>query len=212
MDEIFGDNVPEEGNKDQTLVKILSDSSYGPTFMHKLLTSRLLDDDVRTSVVERIRIIILENNIPQQNHKLMEEVGLISVNTSGNQDRSPLKLNRTSGLQHLSHVTSNSNHNESSRRMRGMSASSVRSGGIPNLSIQPMTPATVNGNNNNSNINKNMNDEMYMEYDPNTNNKNNLTVPFNELSLNRTISSGAADVNNNHNYNQNNARVNNYGF
>ena len=210
LDEIFGDNVPEEGNKDETLVKILSDSSYGPTFMHKLLTSRLLDDDVRTSVIERIRRIILENNIPQQNHKLMEEVGLVSVNATSNQDRSPLKLNRTSGLQHVTRVTSNSNHNDGSRRMRGMSASSVRSGGMSGLSMQPMTPAAVNGNNNNNN--KNMNDEMYLQYDPNTNNTNNLTVPFNELSLNRTISSDAADVYSNNNYNQNNSRLNNYGF
>ncbi|KAG0670621.1 hypothetical protein C6P45_001997 [Maudiozyma exigua] len=213
LDEIFGDNVPEEGNKDETLVKILSDSSYGPTFMHKLLTSRLLDDDVKTSVVERIRRVILENNIPQQNHKLMEEVGLVSVNTSGNQDRSPLKHNRTSGLQHLSHVTSNSNHNDGSRRMRGMSASSVRSGGIPGINIQSMTPVAANGNNNNNNNNNNnMNDEMYIQYDPNTNNKNNLNIPFNELSLNRTISSDATDVYSNNNYSQNNMRLNNYGF
>jgi len=233
LDEIFGDNAKDENNRDLVLVKILSDVSYGPTFMHKLLTSRLLDDDIRTAVVERIRNVILKNNISQQNHKLMEEVGLVSINATNNnnnnninnnnQDRSPMKHNRNSGLQH--HAYNQGLNDASSRRMRGLSASSVRSNnGLPGINIQPMTPVSLNDSNNNNNNNMgpyggnnnqnvNVNDEIYLHYDGNNNNNgNNLSIPFNELSLNRTISSDTGDTTNTTNTNNNASRLNGYGF
>ncbi|GMM58971.1 hypothetical protein DAKH74_055880 [Maudiozyma humilis] len=197
--EIFGDNVTDEANKDQALIVILSDTNYGPTFMHKLLTSRLLDDNVRESVVGRIRNVILSNNISQQNHKLMEEVGLVSVNTSVSQDRSPLKQHgRTPSHQHLGYGGGDGG----ARRMRGMSGSSVRSGGIPGINVQSMTPVN-NGNMYSGNPNININDDAtFTQYDPANN--NNLSVPMYDLSLNRTISSDATD-----NYN---ARLQNFGM
>ena len=184
--EIFGDNVTDDADKDQVLILILSDTNYGPTFMHKLLTSRLLDDNVRESVVERIRNVILSNNISQQNHKLMEEVGLVSVNTTVTQDRSPMKQHGRTPSHHLTY-----GGDGGARRMRGMSGSSVRSGGIPGINVQSMTPVN-NGGMYSGNPNININDDAtYTQYDPSNN--NNLSVPMYDLSLNRTVSSDATD-------------------
>lgn len=131
LDVIFGENEQDPRDRDNNLRVILTDTGYGPTFMYKLLTSRLLEEQTKNSIVERVRQILLKSNSGQQNHKLMEEVGLVSINNNV-PDRSPLKTSRTPT--HMLFVSP-----DNPRRMRGMSASSVRSAGMPAVTIPPVS-------------------------------------------------------------------------
>ena len=133
LDVIFGENEQDPRDRDNNLRVILTDTGYGPTFMYKLLTSRLLEEQTKNSIVERVRQILLKSNTGQQNHKLMEEVGLVSINNNV-PDRSPMKTSRTPN--HMLFVSP-----DNPRRMRGMSASSVRSAGIPAMAIPPVSSA-----------------------------------------------------------------------
>ncbi|CCF56373.1 hypothetical protein KAFR_0B00740 [Kazachstania africana CBS 2517] len=119
-----------DGNtsKKNILEYILNDNSYGCTFIYKLLSSRVLEDETKNKVMERTRHILLSNK-SIQHYRLMDEVGLVTIST---QERS--------SKQHHKMRTVNS---KDTRSVRGMSLSSVRSN-----NVQPLTPVTpiINGN------------------------------------------------------------------
>ena len=111
----------------------------------------------------------------------MEEVGLVSVNTSVSQDISLLEQH---GCAPSHQFIGYGGEDRCARRMRGMSRSSLRSGGIPGINVQSMTPVN-NGNVFSGNPNININDTA--------NHNNDLSFPMYDLSLHRTISGDATD-------------------
>lgn len=112
---IFGD--PDSDEPAKALQQILSDTTYGPTFIFKVLTMPLLEDDVRVHVVNQVRKAIKDIPTAQQHRRLMEEIGLApAAPTQAGQGK-----HRKSG--------SHAGTSESVSHMRGLSMSSVRSSG-----------------------------------------------------------------------------------
>ncbi|KAL3234954.1 Protein JSN1 [Nakaseomyces bracarensis] len=75
---IFGDlndNKPSDN-----LVEILKDSNCGGSCLYKIISSRLIDNERKNNIVEKIRIVLLNSNLAHQNKRLIEEVGLTSTN------------------------------------------------------------------------------------------------------------------------------------
>ncbi|CCD26961.1 uncharacterized protein NDAI_0J00690 [Naumovozyma dairenensis CBS 421] len=104
------ENVKHEHARTKLLLTtLLNDSNYGPTFVYKVLTSRIFEGSQRQHIIAQIRTILIETKPIQQHRRLMEEVGLVNIGPQGyqtkshksighifNQDRS--RLNRTSSI------------------------------------------------------------------------------------------------------------------
>ncbi|CAR29807.1 hypothetical protein ZYGR_0AD04930 [Zygosaccharomyces rouxii] len=140
LEAIFGN--PQSDEVVQSLHQILCDNNYGPTFIYKVLTMSLLEDDVRTHAIKQVRKVLLETTPSQQHRRLMEEVGLAATNSQpqGNQSK-----HRSSISQVL---------NQDGSHLRGLSVSSVRSNGSRQNPLVPttsagqsslQTPANTNG-------------------------------------------------------------------
>lgn len=84
---IFGDYHQDE--PPEALRLILNDTNNGPTFIYKVLSMPLLEDDVRIHVVKQVCKVVKEIPSAQQHRRLMEEIGLstsanIGINDIGN--------------------------------------------------------------------------------------------------------------------------------
>lgn len=130
LNTVFGNCETDEPQ--QILYQILCDVNYGPTFVYKVLSMPLLEDDIRIHIIAQVRKILMESNTAQHHRRLMEEVGLM---TTGNNN------NQTSNNKHRK----NSSHTyvqDNNGHMRGVSVSSVRSGGSRQTGLTPNIPQT----------------------------------------------------------------------
>ncbi|CAI7335498.1 CGH_1_collapsed_G0015420.mRNA.1.CDS.1 [Saccharomyces cerevisiae] len=62
-------------SSDSILFQILDEGNYGPTFIYKVLTSRILDNSVRDEAITKIRQLILNSNSNLQSRQLLEKLG-----------------------------------------------------------------------------------------------------------------------------------------
>ncbi|AET41001.1 Jsn1p Ecym_7153 [Eremothecium cymbalariae DBVPG len=134
LDTVFGSSEDAKPPP-QILYQILSDTNYGSTFVYKVLSTPLLEGDVRNHVIQQVRLVLSEHSGPQH-RRLMEEVGFAATNngsSSGTNNATPSKHRPT-----LSHVfTDNSGH------MRTVSVSSNRStGSIPRTLTSSQSQST----------------------------------------------------------------------
>ena len=193
-------------SSDSILFQILDEGNYGPTFIYKVLTSRILDNSVRDEAITKIRQLILNSNINLQSRQLLEEVGLSSAGISPKQSSKNHRKQHPQGF-------------HSPGRARGVSVSSVRSsnsrhnsviqmnnaGPTPALNFNPAPMSEINsyfnnqqvvysGNQNqNQNGNSNGLDELNSQFDSfRIANGTNLSLPIVNLP---NVS------NNNNNYN-----------
>jgi len=126
---IFGDLTSEE--PPQSLKLILNDSSYGPTFIYKVLCMPLLDEDTRQHIVQQVRKVVKDSVSAQQHRRLMEEIGFApsSSHSQGN-------MNRHTHRKTSSNIAFNP---EANGHMRGPSTSSTRSNGSRQANIVSQT-------------------------------------------------------------------------
>ena len=149
LEAVFGkvssDELPD------TLMQILNDTNNGPTFIYKVLSISLLEEDIKAHIIKQVRKAVVDIPNAQQHRKLMEEIGFQPIqNTIVN---GQLKHKRS-----ISHV-----HNvESANHMRGVSMSSIRSSTSRHntlmnnfsgnsVAFQQLQTATANGETNNTN-------------------------------------------------------------
>ena len=124
---IFGNITSED--PPQSLKLILNDSSYGPTFIYKVLCMPLLDEDTRMHIIQQVRTVVKDSPSAQQHRRLMEEIGF-APQTSHVQSSQNKHSHRKTG----SSVAFNP---ESAGHMRGPSISSVRSNGSRQTNVAP---------------------------------------------------------------------------
>ncbi|SMN20160.1 similar to Saccharomyces cerevisiae YPR042C PUF2 Member of the PUF protein family, which is defined by the presence of Pumilio homology domains that confer RNA binding activity [Maudiozyma saulgeensis] len=142
---IFGDLTSEE--PPQSLKVILNNSSYGPTFIYKVLCMPLLDEDTRQHIVQQVRKVVKDSASAQQHRRLMEEIGFAppSSHPQGN-------INKHTHRKTSSNVAFSP---EANGHMRGPSTSSIRSNGSrqTNVISQNVPGQSANSPPNNSNAN-----------------------------------------------------------
>lgn len=139
FEEIFGKLDSKEPPK--VLTQILTDANYGPTFIYKILSMPLLEDEIRSHVIKQVRKILMEHGLSQQQHRrLMEEVGLAPTSASMQQGGGGSGSHRKSSLSHLG-VYNPADANPS--HMRGMSVSSVRSNGSRHNTQVPIPQGAI---------------------------------------------------------------------
>lgn len=139
---IFGNLSSED--PPQSLKLILNDSSYGPTFIYKVLCMPLLDEDTRTHIVQQVRTVVKDSPTAQQHRRLMEEIGF-----------APQGSHAQNGQNKHSHRKTGSSvafNPEPSGHLRGPSISSVRSNGSRQTNAVPQNipSQVVNSPGNNS--------------------------------------------------------------
>ncbi|KAL6940274.1 hypothetical protein ACO0QE_004172 [Hanseniaspora vineae] len=98
-DDVTGDikSVTENNNEYSTLISILSDTNYGPTFIYKVLSLSLLDSQVREYAIQQVKSLLMNSDPSlgkmvvnaKAHRKLMEEIGLGSTNLSSSNNTSP---------------------------------------------------------------------------------------------------------------------------
>ncbi|KAH7587959.1 Eukaryotic RNA Recognition Motif (RRM) profile [Nakaseomyces glabratus] len=94
---IFGDlndNKPSEN-----LIEILKDNHNGGSFLYKIISSRFLESERKSHLVEKIKIVLLNSNLAHQNKRLIEEVGLTSTG-NGNGMSQPIRHRKTISYSH----------------------------------------------------------------------------------------------------------------
>ncbi|CCK69896.1 Jsn1p KNAG_0D01440 [Huiozyma naganishii CBS 8797] len=128
---LFGDYDSEE--PPTVLKQILSDSSHGPTFIYKVLSMPLLEDDLRSRIVKKVCRVLQETPSAQQHRRLMEEVGLTP------------STNATTGGAQPKHRKSGSHPfgQDNATHGRGQSMSSVRSNGSRQHQLAPTNGSAV---------------------------------------------------------------------
>ncbi|EHM99806.1 Puf2p [Saccharomyces cerevisiae x Saccharomyces kudriavzevii VIN7] len=200
-------------SSESVLFQILDEGNYGPTFIYKVLTSRILDNNVRDDVITKIRQLILNSTINLQSRQLLEEIGLSSSGISPKQSSKNHRKQHSQGF-------------HSPGRARGVSVSSVRSsnsrqnsiiqtnstGPTPKLNFNPVPMSEINSyfnnqqlmfsTNQNQNQNSNFNgyDELKSQFDSfKIANGTNLSLPIINLP-NGTLQ---PNVNSNGNNNNN---------
>ncbi|EDO17904.1 hypothetical protein Kpol_1010p19 [Vanderwaltozyma polyspora DSM 70294] len=133
LDAIFGNS--DDSEPSENIKKILCDHTTGPTFVYKVLSMPLLEGDIRTIVIMKVKKVLTESNPAQVHRRLLEEVGLTPVNQN-----SP-----TSQSRHSAHVT-NGFPQEAGRHVSHLSVSSARSNGswYNNSSPQGSNSSVVN--------------------------------------------------------------------
>ena len=143
---IFGDLSLEE--PPQSLKSILNDSSYGPTFIYKVLCMPLLDEDTRVHIIQQVRKVVKNSASAQQHRRLMEEIGFAAP-ASHSQGNANKYSHRKTG----SNIAFNP---ETNGHMRGPSTSSIRSNGSRQTTVvspsgipNPIVNSPPNNNNNN---------------------------------------------------------------
>ncbi|AAS54186.2 AGL305Wp [Eremothecium gossypii ATCC 10895] len=121
LDTIFG-ALDSDSGPPQTLYQLLSDTNYGSTFVYKILSTPLLEGEIRNHVIQQVRHVLMEHSGPQH-RRLMEEVGFANSSTTGSSGN-----NSSASSKHrpaVSHVYAT----DSSGHMRTVSVSSNRSSG-----------------------------------------------------------------------------------
>ncbi|AMD20446.1 HDL298Wp [Eremothecium sinecaudum] len=199
LDAVFGpygyDKPPP-----QALYQILSDTNYGSTFVYKVLSTPLLEGEVRSHAVQQVRQVLLERNGPQH-RRLMEEVGFASANNCNNTNNA--NANTSKHRPTLSHMFAT----DPSGHMRTMSVSSTRStGSIPRTltssqsqsaggSQQPNSnnacynyPGTFPGNSGSFSMGS---DDMSFQFDMLTLN-NNTQVSLPQLGVNNQVNTNGS--------------------
>ncbi|CCE63150.1 hypothetical protein TPHA_0E00550 [Tetrapisispora phaffii CBS 4417] len=181
----------ESSGPPEALIKILNDKSNGPTFIYKVLSMPLLEDDIRAHVVKQVRKVLLDSSSSAQNHRrLMEEVGLASLspqspNSQNNQQRNSNGNNYANAVQgnditrHVSHVSVSSVRSNGAQNINQGAAlnkpaltknmqlnqpimnNSYPTSGYPGLSPTPLLTMNNNNTNNNPNLNGNTNHGYY---------------------------------------------------
>lgn len=109
----------------KNLEKILLDDNWGHIFMYKLLSSRLYEGEAKNYIVEKVRHVLLELKPAHPYHRLMEEVGLVSINTPNQQ--------------HSRNLSHQLNTPDRTRSMRGLSMSSAKTNNTLS-NVVPITP------------------------------------------------------------------------
>lgn len=131
---VFGNCDTDEPQKN--LFQILCDANYGPTFVYKVLSMPLLEDDIRIHIIAQVRKILMENPTAQHHRRLMEEVGLVATSAQINPNA---QNGQTKHRKSVSHVY---NNQDAAGHMRGVSVSSVRSAGSRQTGMTPAKPTT----------------------------------------------------------------------
>lgn len=143
LEAIFGDLSSD--NTPPALKQILNDTNNGPTFIYKVLSMSLLEEGIKNHIVKQVRKLVVDIPNAQQHRRLMEEIGFPTTQAAGSNGQ--LKHKKSS-----SHIY----NTESGNHMRGVSMSSVRSGGsrhntlMSNVSSNPLPVQqfqTMNPNN-----------------------------------------------------------------
>lgn len=143
LEAIFGDLSSD--NPPAALKQILNDTNNGPTFIYKVLTMSLLEENIKSHIIKQVRKLVVDIPNAHQHRRLMEEIGFQTAQTPGPNGQ-------------LKHKKSSSNiyNAESGSHIRGVSMSSVRSGGsrhntlMSNVSSNPLPVQqlqTMNSNN-----------------------------------------------------------------
>lgn len=130
---VFGNCDSDEPQKN--LVQILCDANYGPTFVYKVLSMPLLEDDIRIHIIAQVRKILMENPTAQHHRRLMEEVGLVATSSQVNPNSQNGQIKHRKSISHVY------NNQDVAGHMRGVSVSSVRSTGSRQTGLTPAKPA-----------------------------------------------------------------------
>lgn len=177
---IFGDAHSEEPSPE--LKQIICDTSYGSTFIYKLLLIPVLEPETKTRIIQCLRKLLQDVPSAQQHRRLMEEVGLAPPNNLPQNNQAKARKNSSS---HGFNQDMGVNH------LRAMSTASVLSNGsrptsmlnqVPPMNQLPMPPS---GNGSNANPVGYYNYPgmfPFNEYGngvPNTSNASNSTVVLN---------------------------------
>ncbi|CAL9728672.1 mRNA-binding protein Puf2p [Monosporozyma unispora] len=129
LEAIFGDFSSDK--TPAALKQILTDTNNGPTFIYKVLSMSLLEEDIKGHIIKQVRKLVVDIPTAQQHRRLMEEIGFQTSQTVVSNGQ--LKHKKSS-----SHIY----NTESGNHMRGVSMSSVRSGGSRHNTL--MTNVTSN--------------------------------------------------------------------
>lgn len=131
---IFGDLKSEE--PPNSLKSILNDSSYGPTFIYKVLCMPLLEEDIRAHIIQQVRNVVKDSPSAQQHRRLMEEIGFTP--TTSQVQNNQINQNKYIHRKTSSNIAFNP---ENAGHMRLPSTSSIRSSGSRKLNVvQPSQP------------------------------------------------------------------------
>mgnify|MGYP002477064743 FL=1 len=90
--------VTKNSDECKTLINILSDTNYGPTFIYKVLSLSLLDSQVREYAIHQVKSLLMSSDPSlgkmianaKAHRKLMEEIGLGSTSLSSSNNTSPI--------------------------------------------------------------------------------------------------------------------------
>lgn len=58
LDSLFGNSNTHDSLPPKELTKLLCETSYGPTFVHKVLAMPLLEDDLRAHIIKQVRKVL----------------------------------------------------------------------------------------------------------------------------------------------------------
>lgn len=139
FDKLSSDEPPD------TLRQILNDTNNGPTFIYKVLSISLLEEDIKAHIIKQVRKLVVDIPSAQQHRKLMEEIGF-----------QPAQATIVNGQLKHRRSTSHIHNVENANHMRGVSMSSVLSSTSRHntlmsnfsnnpLPIQQLQPVTSNG-------------------------------------------------------------------
>ncbi|KAL3237147.1 Jsn1p [Nakaseomyces bracarensis] len=137
---VFGNCDTEEPQKN--LFQILCDANYGPTFVYKVLSMPLLEDDIRIHIITQVRKVLMENPSAQHHRRLMEEVGLVATSSQMNSNSQTGQNAANGQMKHRKSISHVYNNQDSAGHMRGVSVSSVRSAGSRQTGLTPAKPTT----------------------------------------------------------------------
>lgn len=137
LDSLFGNVNAHDSSPPKELTKLLCETNYGPTFVHKVLAMPLLEDDLRAHIIKQVRKALTDSTQMQPSRRLLEEVGLASPSSTHNKTKQQQQQHHNSSISHMFATP-----DTSGQHMRGLSVSSVKSGGSKHTT---MNTTTTNG-------------------------------------------------------------------
>lgn len=137
LDSLFGNVNAHDSSPPKELTKLLCETNYGPTFVHKVLAMPLLEDDLRAHIIKQVRKVLTDSTQMQPSRRLLEEVGLASPSSTHNKTKQQQQQHHNSSISHMFATP-----DTSGQHMRGLSVSSVKSGGSKHTT---MNTTTTNG-------------------------------------------------------------------
>ncbi|CAI4043960.1 Jsn1p SKDI_10G2900 [Saccharomyces kudriavzevii IFO 1802] len=125
LDSLFGNiKISPDSLPPNELKRLLCETSYGPTFVHKVLAMPLLEDDLRAHIIKQVRNVLIDSTPMQPSRRLLEEVGLALPSSTHNKTKQQQQQHHNNSISHVFATP-----DASGQHIRGLSVSSVKSGG-----------------------------------------------------------------------------------